>query len=140
MGLLRRYKISILTNQPLTGIDKEIIDYINKNISNLTIFILDEYKFDESIFYMNSYGKYILEYDKNWDCLWLIKEFYDVLNLKYNLSETEIVDIIKLLIKPIVSKKFNTINSATGEIISYIEDKYYENVINKKNVSIRTIQ
>jgi hypothetical protein len=61
MNIVRKYKISKLINKPLEGVEGECIFFMKNILDDLIPFKMDEYP--NSIFYMNSEGKWIFEQD-----------------------------------------------------------------------------
>ncbi len=59
MNLVRKYKISKLTNKPLKGIEHEIIEFVHSWLKDLIPFKWKKYPLD--IYYMNSAGLCVLE-------------------------------------------------------------------------------
>jgi hypothetical protein len=105
-NLLRRYKIHQIT-PVLNKKELEIINFIKGKINNLT-----EYKdknYPDSIFFMNSEGKYILELDDKNEYLGVRYEgFWEVLGTKYKLNYTDIQFIIQGMMEIAFKRKLYT--------------------------------
>ena len=102
-NLVRRYKIHQLT-PVLTEQELEIIDFIKDKISNLTEF--KDSKYPDSIFYMNSEGEWILDQDdKNKRLCVRYEDFWQVLQIKYNLENSDIQYLIQYMIEQAVKQK-----------------------------------
>ena len=107
-NLIRRYKISRAINEPLEGMDKEIIDFIKSKIDGLTIFQKNDY----IINFMNSEGKCIMQQDSKNDKLWLAYDgFWSVLETKYLLK----YNVIQIIIKGMVELTYKMRVSTTQQ-------------------------
>lgn len=123
-NLIRKYKCYKLTGE-VNRETKEIFDFIDNKLKNLNK--IDNNKFpdivnDDWIFYMNSSGECILEYNLKAKYLYVrYKDFLEVLVNKYFLESVESLEYN--LIEYIV-KKFYKINI----FITYIAtpDFYYK--------------
>ena len=114
MNLIRKLKISKISNQPLTGVYKEIVDFINSKLTNLIPFQMDDDR--GNIYHMNSEGLCLLIEDKKDDELWFrYYGFWDKLENKYFISRDDTQLILHYMSKKLLSKSLSIvrINFAT---------------------------
>ncbi len=105
--LIRKYKISKILNQPLTGIEGEIIDFIQSWLKDLIPFKYDESP--NSIFYMKEDGRYVLEQDiKDINLYIRYENFWSVLFNKYSLEYTDIQILLKFMVEEAFKKELST--------------------------------
>ncbi len=115
MDLIRKYKISKITNTPANGIEGEIFAFIKLWLSDLT-----PYKWNcepndmmitpnpEVIYFMNSDNQKVLSNMSDvvyvrWDGLWM------VLERRYQLSFFDINILFKMMLKDIVHYPFKEV-------------------------------
>jgi hypothetical protein len=109
MNLIRKYKIHQLT-PVLSKRELEIIEFIKGKISNLTE--CEDTDYPNSIMYMNSEGKYILEQDNRNKRLYVrYEDFWKVLETKYNLKHDDIQSIIQSMVEIAFKRKVYTLCS-----------------------------
>ncbi len=110
MNLIRKYKLSKVLNQPLTGIELEIIKFIESKISNLIEFKLDNYP--DSIFYLDDAGKLILEFieleNGNYGLYVRYNNFWEILDIKYSMEYSDTQSIIQYLVENSFKSKIET--------------------------------
>jgi hypothetical protein len=93
MNIIRKYKIHQLV-PCLNDKELEIINFVKDKINNLTEYKDDKYP--NSLFFMNSGGKYIFELDDENERLFVrYKDFWEVLETNYNLKHDDIQSIIQ---------------------------------------------
>jgi len=96
MNLTRKYKIHRLS-PCLNKKEIEIISFIESMLKRLKLVKRDDYP--ESIFYVNSDDKFILEHDDENGRLWVrYNDFWEVLEEKYLLEYIDIQDIIRYMV------------------------------------------
>ena len=130
MNLVRKIKISKLTNIPLTGVDKEIVDFINYKLSNLTPF-----KFNINTYYnyMDSEGKFVFTQSDKHNTLYVRYEgLWDVLDTKYGMLYEECEYILKFMIQKYLKTKVSKPYIASYNIYNKIEFEYYEKIFQFK--------
>ena len=131
--IARKYKISKITNSPINGIDGEIISFIKDWLSNLVIFHWD--KKPNYIHFMNIKGQLVLvELDGLIFIRWF--DFWKVLEVKYNLTNSDMQIIFKLIIKDMVKYNFKDIKAFQWTQNTGVEDAYLMEMqsINKKSL------
>lgn len=108
MNLIRKLKISKLTNVIFTDIEKEIIDFINSKLTNLIPFQLE---YDSvTIYHMNSEGVCLLIEDIECDELWFrYYGFWDKLENKYFISRPDTQLILHYMSKKLLSKSLSKV-------------------------------
>ncbi len=117
MNLIRKLKISNLTNLPLEGIDKKIVDFVNSKLNDLIPFKWVE--FPDSVFYMNSLGLCVLHIDNKNNFLYIRwSGFWEIL---VNTFELE-YGYIQVLLKYMVEKSFKQKN----DISIFIQQHNYK--------------
>jgi hypothetical protein len=95
-NLYRKYKISILLDEPFSNEEKEIIYFISDKLKDLTIFIDG----DGRHCYLNNKTEMIFQQHEETDKLIIrYKGFWEVLKLKYLLEYDDIQSIIKSMIE-----------------------------------------
>ncbi len=100
MNLVRKYKISKILNQPLEGVDNEIILFIKGWLKDLIPFKYDEYP--DTIFYMSKEGLYVLEQDYEHNKFWIrYKSFWGVLSTKYLIDYDDTQLLLKFMIEEV---------------------------------------
>ncbi len=120
MNLVRKCKVNKLTNQPLTGIDKEAIDYIQTWIKELLP--LKWGKIPDDKYYMSKEGEYVFHY--NSEVLWVrYSKFNKDLKNRYGIYSEEssilFISQIKevLKIQPLmICSSFDTIHETFEEL------------------------
>lgn len=118
MNLVRKIKISKLTDVSFTDEEKEIVDFIKSKLDDLIPFKWDKYPL--SIFYMNSKGDYILEQDDKRDSLFVRwNGFWRVLHDKYSIDNTNIKVLIKYMVEQAFKEKVST--ASTGKQVWYLQ-------------------
>lgn len=106
MNLVRKIKISKISNKPLIGIDKEIVDFIESILSDLIPFHMDNEP--TSFYYMKLNGDWILDQDNNSDRLWVrYEDFWEVLETKYFIDYKDIQNIIKYFVEQVFKQKIS---------------------------------
>jgi hypothetical protein len=105
-NLIRKYKIHQIT--PVLNNDElEIIEFIKGKVSNLTEY--KDRKYPDSLFFMNSEGKWILEQNGKNESLWVRYEgFWEVLEIKYQLNYSDIQLIIHGMVELTFKRKVYT--------------------------------
>lgn len=128
MSLVRKLKISKITKIPLTGIDKEIVDFINSILDNLTSYTIDNCY--NIIFYMNSKGEWMLEQDDGNDKLYLRwEEFGDILQNKYFMKYSDIQVLIQYMAQQSFNRKLSTPVAERAGIRVLVEKGYKEKIL-----------
>ncbi len=123
MNLIRKYKISKLINKPLTGVETEIIDFIHEWLKDLIPFKMKA--FQNSIFYMNSTGKFVLEQDNKNDRLWIRWEgFWYVLTSQYELKYTDIQILLKFMVEEAFKKELSTPLVKVQHLLLLVEEAF----------------
>ncbi len=113
MNLVRKYKISKLTNKPLKGIEHEIIEFVHSWLKDLIPFKWKKYPLD--IYYMNSAGLCVLElcdleyYKKNNEVRVRWVDFWEVLSDKYNLDYEDIQILLKFMVEESFKQEVRTL-------------------------------
>ena len=129
MNLVRKIKISKITNIPLSGNEKEIVDFIKLQLSNLTTFKIITQPF--STYYMNSNGNVMIYYDSENDRMgirWL--NFWEKLETYYNLEYKHVYDIIKFIIEETFKIRVTKIGLEFNFSITQLEKIFRENKFN----------
>lgn len=144
MNLVRRYKISKILNQPLKGIEGQIINFIKDWLTDLEIRKFD--KFPNSIFWLKK-NKIVLHQNLKFEFLNVIHEnCWEILEKKYNMKYSDIQNILKymieesfrnqiktstisqncsiLLIKEILKNGVKTPNKSTMNHIAWVEGAF----------------
>ncbi len=123
MNLLRKYKISKITNTPLSDNDKTVLDFIQDILKDLTPFVHKEYP--ESIFLMNSKNKWILLHSPRFKYLGIRHDgFWQVLDEKYKLSNNDIESILKYLLEDVFKEKIYKTPEIFNFPIGNLDDVY----------------
>ncbi len=124
MSLVRKYKISKITNISLEGRDKETIDFIESWLNDLIPFKYNY--FPEHIFYMNKKGLCVFEYDPENNHIWFrYEKFWKVLHLKYEMLNIHIKDILQYMIDIIFnSKNIKVLESFRESLQQSVESTY----------------
>lgn len=118
MNLIRKYKISKNLNIPLTGIEKEIVDFIESKLKNLDTYIYPKYP--NNTFLMTPQGKWLIEIDPDMDAAYIrYDDFSLILEEKYGIELSDIESFMSFLI----SYKFNFL---VNFIASFGETDYTE--------------
>ncbi len=102
--LIRKYKISKILNQPVTGLEGEIILFIQFWLKDLIPFKMEH--ISDSIFYMNSAGLYVIEQNPKNKYLyvrWI--GFWNVLESKYLMKYEDIQLLLKFMIEESFKQK-----------------------------------
>ena len=120
-NLYRIYKISKITNDSISDIEKEIIEFILDKIKDLSLFIDDEGRHN----YMNSDGKFIFRQDEKTDRL-LVRYygFWEVLEKKYLLKYNDIQVIIKGMVEESYKMKVGKPPSFAPVLSLMVEESY----------------
>jgi len=115
MNLVRKYKIHRLS-PCLNEKEIEIITFIESKIKGLKLVKKDDYP--KSTFYVNSDDKFILEQDdKNGWLRVRHKDFWEVLEKKHLLKQTEIEDIMRYMV--LMHLKFRASTPLTFKMMLY---------------------
>jgi hypothetical protein len=115
-----------MLNKPLTGVDLEIIEFIQSWFSDLRIVNLEDYKYSILLFKDN---KFFLCYHKHENYLMIrFDEFWEVLNSKYFFEDSDIKKLLKVLIIDFLKIQIDNIKDS---IVIYtspllIEDDYLQ--------------
>lgn len=118
MNLVRKIKISKITEVVFTDAEKEIMNYINSKLSKLTPFECDI--LPTSIFYMSPEGKWVLEIDNITDRLWVrYVDFWGILEAKFLIYHNDIPSLLHYMIECYFKQKFPT--RVTNGIADYFE-------------------
>ncbi len=127
MNLIRKYKISKLTGNLPEGKDGEIISFMKSILEDLTIFKHKD--FPNSIFYMNSEGKWVFEQNYEFDVFCVNYIFvWKVLEKKYSMKYTDIQEFIKYMVEEAFKQKVSTpLNIATLPLIQ-LEEAFKQKV------------
>ncbi len=133
MNIIRKYKISKLLNQPLTGVEGDIILFINSWLKDLIPFKID--KHPNTIYYMKKEGLYVLEYcnlkqnnNKN-DHVWIrYKDFWETLENKYLLKNEYIEILLKFIIEENFKKQIETPLEILPQMYKPIEKAFKQKV------------
>ncbi len=127
MNLIRKFKISKLTSVEFNEKEKEIIEFINFILSDLIPFKYELYQ--ESMFYMNSEGKWLLEQDNKNDMLWVrYDDFWGVLDKKYLIEYDDIQYLLKYMIEQAFKEKVSTPLIINNKTLPTIEQAFKEKV------------
>jgi hypothetical protein len=136
-NLYRRYKIYQITNNGITSVEKEIVEFILDKIKDLTIF---EYEFEYGTFfnhcYMNNDGSFVFSYSEKEKYLWICHvNFYNT--LKYSIvGENNNGDGLLLLIETLIYDKYKLdiekTNIRSTSKTYQIEKEYRKMLKNKK--------
>lgn len=117
MNLVRKIKISNITNIPLTGIEKVIDDYFNSLLCNLTPYLLftnPNEEGSEITTYFTSENKYVFEierYAPNYarNTIYLNSIYSSILEKQYNIPSDDVIDYLKFKIKSIYKLDFEAL-------------------------------
>ncbi len=127
MSLVRRHKISKISNTPLDKFDKEIVEFIESWLNDLESVRLESHK--NSLFYFNNKGQFILEI-KRWNIWIRYDDFWEVLHTHYLMDYDEVQEYLKYVIPKNIN--INNSNPRHGSVdILQIETEY--NKLNKPN-------
>ncbi len=108
MNLVRKIKISKITEVNFTEIETEIINFVNSKLDDLIPFKYEKYP--KSIFYMSPEGKWLLEQDDKNDRLYVrYNNFWEVLNDKYKMINSEIQYTLKYMVEQYFEKKVSSL-------------------------------
>ena len=129
MNLVRKIKISKLTDTHLTGVDKEIVDFIESILSDLIPFHM--VNDTTSIYYMKPNGDWILDQDNALGRLWVREDFWRLLQTKYFIDYKEVQNIIKYLVEQAFKQKVSTPGICTGEHIPSVEEAFKKTYFNQ---------
>ncbi len=122
MNLIRSIKINKL-GVAIPEKELEIIDFVKSMLSDLIPFKFDDYP--ESIFYMSSAGKWILEQDYKNDRMWIrFNTFWSVLENKYSMGYDDIQTLLKYMIEQAFKEKVSTPLRRSKETNSGIEQAF----------------
>ncbi len=122
MNLIRKYKISKLINQPVTGIEGEILLFINSWLNNLIPFKMEN---STSIYYMNSEGLYVLEHNPKNKYLYVRwNGFWSVLESKYLIEYDDVQLLLKFMIEERLKQKVDNPWYLIDKEISYVEEAF----------------
>ncbi len=138
MNLVRKYKISKILHQPLTGMEGEIIEFIKGWLYNLIPFKTDEYP--DSIYYMSSKGLYVFSeglyvLEQNTKSAYIYvrwKDFWEVLETKYYIEYKDIQDIIKFMVEEAFKQKVKTPSLSSG-IASFVVEEAFKQKVKTPN-------
>ncbi len=125
MNLIRSIKISKL-GVAIPEKDKEIIEFVKSMLSDLILFkYIDT---TESMFYMNSEGKWILEQDNKNDMLWVRHEgFWNILEYKFSMSNENIRTLLKYMIEQVFKEKLSRPTFYQYRNMTRIEEAFKQN-------------
>lgn len=114
MNLVRKIKISKLTEVEFSETELEIINFIKTNLVDLIPFTIDNY--NQSIFYMNEKCDWIFDYDSKYKVIWIRHDsFINLLEHKYKIKTID----IKYLITDIFTNIFKM------DVYNFISLQYY---------------
>ncbi len=137
MNLIRKYKISKILHQPLTGIEGEIIELNHSWLNDLIPFKMFEYT--DSIYYMNSKGEYVLEQDNKYDRLWVrYKDFWSVLESKYLMKYKDIQILLKFMVEEAFKQKVATPTKEFASQFLEVEEAFKQKVATPINYISKT--
>ncbi len=126
MNLLRKLKINKITSVEFTEKEKEIIGFIKSILDDLIPFKYNNYA--NSMFYMNSEGKWILEQDDKSNRLWIrYDDFWGVLDKTFSIEYDDIKNLLKYMVEQAFKQKVSTPQWMNAELNKKAEEAFKSN-------------
>ncbi|MFM2393105.1 MAG: hypothetical protein RLZZ546_1087 [Bacteroidota bacterium] len=130
MNLIRKYKISKITNKVSNDIEGEIILFIKDWLSDLVAYTWN--KMPDYVYYINKNNQVVLSCVDNIIYIrWY--DFYTVLENKYQVTNSDIQSIFRLMVKDSIENKIG------NKVIFFrwtqnldVEEAYINNKLNKE--------
>ncbi len=126
MNLVRKLKINKITSVEFTEKDKEIIEFVNSILDDLTPFKYDNYP--ESMFYFKG-SKWFLEQDDKHDVLRIRYDgFWEPLENMYSIKYIDIQILLKYMVELSFKEKVSTPRVLTDVDIIQVEQSFKNKV------------
>ena len=128
MNLIRKSKISKITNVELTETENEILNFVSSKLNGLTSF---KYINNDNVFYLDSEGTWMLEQDnKGLHIRW--NGFWNKLEEDFSIDRNAIKIIINHFIEKILKIKSPFINLRLAPSILNVESDFKKSYFNNE--------
>lgn len=127
MNIIRNIKISKISNSPLKGAVKNIIDYVDEYFSSLIKF--KPYSKDIT-YYMNNKGGWIIEFNHIEDIVFIQYDLWETMENIADLNNDEIEYVLKYILERKLNINFINIYPKFSKLNMNIEEYYKK----KKNL------